>query len=79
MDETFAHLAMIESIRLLLAIACFMNIKLHQMDIKSASMNGVLNEDAYVEQPKCFADSSKLDHVCKLQKALYGLKQAPRA
>lgn len=68
-----------EYIRLLLAIACFMNIKLHQMDINSAFLNGVLNEEAYVEQPKGFVDSTEPNHVYKVQKALYGLKQAPRA
>lgn len=78
-DATFAPVARIESIRLLLAIACFLNIKLHQMDIKSAFLNGYLNEEAYVEQPKGFVDSSKPDYVYKLDKALYELKEAPRA
>lgn len=78
-DETFAPVARIESVRLLLDIACFLNIKLYQMDIKSAFLNGDLNEEAYVEQPKGFIDPSKPDYVYKLEKALYGLKQAPRA
>lgn len=56
-----------------------MNIKLHQMAIKSAFLNGVLNEEAYVQHLKGFVDSSKPDHVYKLEKALYGLKQAPRS
>jgi hypothetical protein len=78
-DETFAPVARIESIRLLLSIACFLNITLHQMDVKSAFLNGNLNEEAYVEQPKGFEDPLKPNHVFKLKKALYGLKQAPRA
>ena len=78
-DETFAPVARLESIRLLLAISCIMKIKLHQMDVKSAFLNGFLNEEAYVEQPKGFEDPHFPNHVFKLKKALYGLKQAPRA
>ncbi|XP_073277629.1 uncharacterized protein [Primulina huaijiensis] len=78
-DETFAPVARIESIRLLLAIACFMKIKLFQMDVKSSFLNGILCEEVYVRQPKGFEDPHNLDHVYKLKKALYGLKQAPRA
>ncbi|XP_073277698.1 uncharacterized protein [Primulina huaijiensis] len=78
-DETFEPVARIESIRLLLAIACFMKIKLFQMDVKSAFLNGILCEEIYVRQPKGFEDPHNIDHVYKLKKALYGLKQAPRA
>ena len=78
-DETFAPVARLESIRLLLSIACLLKFKLFQMDVKSAFLNGYLNEEAYVEQPKGFVDPTHPDHVYKLRKALYGLKQAPRA
>ena len=53
-DETFALVARLESIRILLAIASHLNFKLYQMDVKSAFLNGMLQEEAYVEQPKGF-------------------------
>jgi hypothetical protein len=49
------------------------------MDMKSAFLNGKINELVYVEQPPGFKDSKKRNHIYKLSKALYGLKQAPRA
>jgi hypothetical protein len=63
----------------LLAYACSHNIKLYQMDVKSAFLNGKINELVFVEQPPGFENSMKPNHVFKLSKALYGLKQAPRA
>ena len=77
-DETFAPVARLESIRILLAIASHLNFKLYQMDVKSAFLNGMLQEEVYVEQPKGFVDPHKPNDVYKLKRALYGLKQAPR-
>ena len=56
-----------------------MNFKLYQMDVQNAFLNGFLNEEMFVEQPKGFQDPHFPDHVLRLKKALYGLKQAPRA
>ena len=77
--ETYAPVARLEAIRILLAYACAHNIKLYQMDVKSAFLNGYINELMYVEQPPSFVDEKNPNHVYKLRKALYGLKQAPRA
>ncbi|GJZ65992.1 retrovirus-related pol polyprotein from transposon TNT 1-94, partial [Tanacetum coccineum] len=78
-DETYAPVARLESIRILLAIACANDFKLYQMDVKSAFLNGFINEEVYVAQPPGFIDFQKPNYVYKLKKALYGLKQAPKA
>ena len=75
-DETFALVDCMESIRILLALACQLKFKLYQMDVKTAFLNGLLKEDVYVAQPKGFIDPHFPDHVLYLKKALYGLKQA---
>ena len=78
-DESFAPIARPETIRILLSIACIMDFKLYQMDVKCAIFNVFLNEEVFVEQPKGFQDPHFPDHVLRLKKALYGLKQALRA
>nr|GEX32684.1 hypothetical protein [Tanacetum cinerariifolium] len=65
--------------RILLAYACALDFKLFQMDVKSAFLNGFINEEVYVAQPLRFIDFGKPNHVYKLKKALYALKQAPKA
>ncbi|GKF59445.1 retrovirus-related pol polyprotein from transposon TNT 1-94 [Tanacetum coccineum] len=77
-NETYAPIARLDSIRILLAYACALDFKLFQMDVKSALLNGFINEEVYVAQPLGFIDFKKPDHVSKLEKALYGLKQAPK-
>ncbi|WVZ94220.1 hypothetical protein U9M48_040141 [Paspalum notatum var. saurae] len=77
--ETFAPVARFEAIRILLAYSSHHKIKLYQMDVKSAFLNGYINELVYVDQPPGFEDPRKPNHVYRLHKALYGLKQAPRA
>ena len=73
-DETFALVTRLESIRILLDIASHLNFKLYQMDVKSAFLNGMLQEEVYVEQPKGIVDPYRPDDVYKLKRALYGLK-----
>ncbi|CAJ2652909.1 unnamed protein product [Trifolium pratense] len=77
--ETFAPVARLEAIRLLLSYAVNHGITLYQMDVKSAFLNGFISEEVYVKQPPGFEDVSNPEHVFKLKKSLYGLKQAPRA
>ena len=71
--ETYAPVDRLEAIRILLAYACA-HIKLYQMDVKSALLNGYINELVYIEQPLGFEDEKKPNHVYKLKKALYGFK-----
>jgi hypothetical protein len=78
-DETYALIARLESIHILLAYATYHGFKLYQMDVKSAFLNGPIKEEVYVEQPPDFEDSEYPNHVYKLSKALYRLKQALRA
>jgi hypothetical protein len=78
-EETYAPVARMEAICLLLAYAYSKNVKVYHMDVKSTFLNGELKEEVYIEQPKGFQLSENTNYVCKLKKALYGLKQAPRA
>eukprot|EP00253_Pinus_taeda_P021776 PITA_21776 len=78
-DEAFAPVARYTSIRSIISIAVEMGWKIHQMDVKTAFLNGFIQEEMYIEQPQGFEVHGKESHVCRLKKALYGLKQAPRA
>ncbi|WVZ93435.1 hypothetical protein U9M48_039413, partial [Paspalum notatum var. saurae] len=78
-EETFAPVARLEAIRILLAFAASKGFKLQQMDVKSAFLNGFIEEEVYVRQPPGFESARFPNRVYKLRKALYGLKQAPRA
>jgi hypothetical protein len=78
-EETFALVARLESICILLAYVAHHSFKLFQMDVKSAFLNSPIKEEVYVEQPSSFEDDRYPDHVYRLSKALYGHKQAPRA
>jgi hypothetical protein len=74
--ETFAHVAHLEAIRILLAFATSKVFKLYQMDVKSVFLNGVIQEEVFVWQTLGFENPKYPDRVYKLSKALYELKQA---
>ena len=76
-DETFTLVARLEAIRIFLAYVSHANFKVYQMDVKSAFLNGELEEEVYVLQPSGFSDFP--DFVYRLFKDMYGFKQAPRA
>ena len=77
--ETFSLVARLEGVRTLIAYAAHKEFKVYQMDVKSTFLNGILEEEVYIEQPDGFIDLDKKDMIYKLHKALHGLKQAPRA
>ena len=72
-------MARLESIRILFAFVASKGFKIFQMDVKSAFLNGFIEEEVYVRQPPGFENPKFPNRVFKLQKALYALKQAPRA
>ncbi len=78
-NETYAPVVRMETIRLVLALAAQFKLTVYQLDVKSAFLNGELEEEVYVEQPQGYVIKGKEDKVYRLRKALYGLKQAPRA
>ncbi|GJZ33086.1 retrotransposon protein, putative, ty1-copia subclass [Tanacetum coccineum] len=77
-EETFSPVADIRAIRILIAIAAYYDYEIWQMDVKTAFLNGRLDEDIYMEQPEGYVDPKFPNGVCKLQRAIYGLKQASR-
>eukprot|EP00253_Pinus_taeda_P018437 PITA_18437 len=78
-DETFSPVARYSSIRSMLALLAQMGWKIHQIDVKTAFLNGKIEEEVYTEQPEGFETFDRESHVCRLKRALYALKQAPRA
>ncbi|GJX19013.1 retrotransposon protein, putative, ty1-copia subclass [Tanacetum coccineum] len=78
-EETFSPIADIRAIRILIAIAAFYDYEIWQMDVKTAFLNGYLDEDIYMVQPKGFVDPNHPKKVCKLQRSIYDLKQASRS
>ena len=76
--DTYAPVARITSIRILFALASIYDLYVHQMDVKTAFLNGDLDEEVYMEQPEGFVLPGNEHKVCKLVKSLYGLKQAPK-
>lgn len=77
-DETFSPVVKFSSLRMILSIFASLDFHIHQMDVKTAFLNGDVKEDLYMQQPEGYASKGKESLVCKLTKALYGLKQASR-
>ncbi|KAM1515934.1 hypothetical protein ACFX10_014988 [Malus domestica] len=78
-EETFSPVAMIKSIRILLAIVAYHDYEIWQMDVKTAFLNGYLEEELYMAQPEGFVSKFEKTKVCKLLRSIYGLKQASRS
>src|SRR4051812_8852119 len=78
--DTFAPVAKINTVRVLLSLAANLDWPLHQFDVKNAFLHGDLTEEIYMELPPGSNDShERRQKVCRLKKSLYGLKQSPRA
>nr|GEW72344.1 retrotransposon protein, putative, Ty1-copia subclass [Tanacetum cinerariifolium] len=77
--ETFSPVADIRAIRILISITAFYDYEIWKMDVKTAFLNGYLDEDMYMVQPEGFVNPNHLRKVCKLQRSIYGLKQASRS
>ena len=75
-EESFAPVAKCTSIRAVTYLVSFMGWKIHQMDVKTTFINGIIEEEVYIEQPQGFEVNGKESHVCGLKIALYGLKHA---
>lgn len=78
-EETFSPVAMLKSIRILLSIAAHFDYEIWQMDVKTAFLNGSLEENIYMKQPEGFIAKGQEHLVCKLKRSIYGLKQASRS
>jgi hypothetical protein len=78
-EETFSTVVRYNSIINTLVIAAIMKWKIHQMGVKTTFLNGVVEEEVYMDHPQGFETHDMKTHVCRLKKPLYGLKQAPKA
>jgi len=77
-EDSFSPIVKITSVRLILAIGAHMDLELYQMDVKTAFLNGELNDEIYIDQPLGFKTKGQERKVCKLKRSIYGLKQASR-
>ena len=77
-EETFSPVVRFASIRLILSLVSSLDLELYQMDVKTAFLNGELEEEIYMDQPSGFEVAGEEQKVCKLQRSIYGLKQASR-
>ena len=77
-DETFCPVVRQESLSMLIAVSVKNGLKLHQVDVTTAFLNGTLEEEVYMKQSEGFSKEGEEHLVCKLKKSIYGLKQSPR-
>jgi len=78
-EETFSHVVRFASIHLLLSLVAHLDLELFQIDIKTAFLNGNLEEEIYMDQPISFVPKGQEDRVCPLKRSMYGLKQSSRS
>jgi len=78
-EETFSPVSMLKSIWILLSLAAHLDYEIWQMDVKTAFLNGSLEETIYMRQPEGFIVKGQEHKVCKFRKSIYGLKQASRS
>ena len=77
-NETFSPISKKDSLRIILALVAHYDLELHQKDVKTAFLNGSLEEEVYMSQSEGFVEDGKEVLVCLLKKSIYGLKQASR-
>ena len=77
-DETFSPVVKPATIRIVLSLAVSQSWPIHQLDVKNAFLHGTLAEVVYCRQPTGFIDSTRPEHICRLNRSLYGLMQASR-
>ncbi|KAA0033349.1 Retrovirus-related Pol polyprotein from transposon TNT 1-94 [Cucumis melo var. makuwa] len=77
-EETFSPVSKKDSLRIIMALVAHYDLELHQMDVKTAFLNGNLDEEVFMDQPEGFMVEGKEHMVCKLKRSIYGLKQASR-
>ena len=76
--ETFSPVSTKDSFKIIMALVAHFDLELHQMDVKTAFLNGNVNETIYMVQPENFVFGNSKSMVCKLNKSIYGLKQDSR-
>jgi hypothetical protein len=78
-EETFSLVAMYTSIRVVISLVSFMGWQIHEMDVKTTFVNGIIEEEVYIEHPQGFEVNAKESHVCRLKKALSGTQASTKS